>query len=87
MSSEHDDDFVTAEVYANDLVEPSKWKSCKTFFYKSILVIVTFGLIALAVMQIIWMSAATDFCLIPGNDIAPGYVETNGDVCEAIRIS
>ena len=81
MSSEHDDDFVTADVYSGAVVDPSSGK-CKAFFKKFFLVIITLGLIALAVMQMIWMSAAANF-EICGDAIVHGDLAV--ETCRAIK--
>ena len=82
-NSEHDDDFVTADVYADEIKAPTAGK-CKAFFKKFLLLIITCGLIALLVMQIIWISAATNFTLC---ETAVGGLVMDGDVnCPAIPV-
>ena len=64
-NSEHDDDFVTADVYADEIKAPTAGK-CKAVFKKFLLLIIVCCLVALLAMQIIWISAATNFSLCNG---------------------
>ena len=63
MSDLSDDDFVTSEVYGDDMLTTNGGKNCWFYFKKFLLAIVVIFLIALLVIQLITIGSITNFAI------------------------
>ena len=80
MAEMSDDDFVTSEVYGEDLISTGTGKSCWYYTKKFLLAIVVIALIALLVIQLITIGSITNFA-IANNKV----VSTQDDIADTLK--
>ena len=80
MAEMSDDDFVTSEVYGEDLISTGTGKSCWYYTKKFLLAIVVIALVALLVIQLITIGSITNFSLTDGK-----VSSTQEDIADTLK--